>query len=265
MRISKNNDDEGLKTFNNIALRDEASETFNDGDLIKVIDASNDPNIKSGWAIYRYQISSKSYDLIEKEEQETIEIFVPDGRTTTEGFKNTDGNNKILVPDLWDIYKPDVKLLEDFDYDIVVKYWGGKNKLVLTPKGLGDKQFITIPVETAEGKKFLYLSELDLTNGGFNGGVTNVHWYVSGFLRDTDQDTDTFMSYGFDKEGRCPEFSKLYGGSDNQLPLFIVRAELGEINGFNTFGNIHSFKLWKKHVTTPAAPATEIEPIALDN
>lgn len=82
MRIKKNNTPEEIieisKTFDNIAARNLETENLKDGDSVKVLDASDDPAISSGWAIYRFSKESGVFDLVEQETKdkipETLEI-----------------------------------------------------------------------------------------------------------------------------------------------------------------------------------------------
>jgi hypothetical protein len=70
MRLKKGKEEGELLTFGTIALRDAELDTFQDGDLIKVLDASGDARIESGWAIYRYTKEGNIFDIIEQENEE---------------------------------------------------------------------------------------------------------------------------------------------------------------------------------------------------
>ena len=83
MRIKKGHIEEEItieisKTFDNIAARNLEIESLKDGDSVKVLDASDDPEISSGWAIYRFSKESGVFDLVEQETKdeipETLEI-----------------------------------------------------------------------------------------------------------------------------------------------------------------------------------------------
>ncbi|WP_372640203.1 hypothetical protein [Ancylomarina sp.] len=250
MRISKNNDDEGLKTFNNIALRDEASETFNDGDLIKVIDASDDPNIKSGWAIYRYQISSKSYDLIEKEEKEEVKTIKPDFVTTTNGALNSDRNhNTIVAPYAMRPMHESFEILEDFDLEF--SFADVHRDLIRHEvRGMGRiERSVHIPVNTKEGKKYLRLGRGALK--AYSGVDDNyMHW---GLLAEVVDDNDP-LKYGNYQvnnypDGKCIFYNQELDGIEQagRIPIAIVRCELNSSGRWDN-AKLSVFKLWKNYL-----------------
>ena len=99
MRISKpsTTGEASYEIYENIALRDQASEKMEDGQEVKVLDASGDPNIKKGWAIYKFSKESNLFDLLEKEEKPIIPA--PTIINTDEFTIFKTENDKLLVPE----------------------------------------------------------------------------------------------------------------------------------------------------------------------
>jgi hypothetical protein len=261
MRISKNNDDEGLKTFNTIALRDQAIESFDDGDLIKVLDASGDPEIQSGWAIYRFQESSKSFDLIEKEEVEKIEMIEPDYITTTDGVDPV--KNIITSPMLFSAIDRSLEILQDFDFDISVDAFG---RIVFAIQGLqAPNVSLNIPINTIEGRKYLRLG-IGQLRVHFAMQENYMHWHISTQVVDEDDPSQfQILSVNTQADGKCLVLNDENNGIDNNgyIPLMIVRCEK-DINGNWDNQKLSVFKLWEKNLAVPA-PAEEVKQTALDN
>ncbi len=120
MRIKKATD--GLQTFENITERNIAKKYLKDGDCIKVIDASEDEQVSSGWAIYRFSIGGETlFDLLEKEEKEGIPTLIPDENTV----EKVGSDNLLHVIDGLQPCPHDTVIKQDFNLTVVFDKWDG--------------------------------------------------------------------------------------------------------------------------------------------
>ena len=263
MRISKPNEEEnGLLTFENIILRDQAIESFKDGDMIKVLDASQDPDIESGWAIYRFSIESETFDLVEMENPAIQPAFIPDGYTTTEGIKDSKGNPKIVAPDLIKWVKPNVKIDGEFELDFT--FDGLKKLLRFTPKNIGNEWSFAFPLNSSYGLKYMIIGAGALSFNGFDKGVEFGHWTVYAQTKTTNE--KQFASYQVVSapDGSFTPPSIVADGSGN-VPLMVVRAKIPEEGQVWNSSEFHVWEIWKSYIKQVAAAAPKVELSALDN
>ncbi|WP_461632025.1 hypothetical protein [Labilibaculum euxinus] len=180
MRISKpsTTGESSYEIYKNIALRDQASEKMEDGQEVKVLDASGDPNIKKGWAIYKFSKESNLFDLLEKEEKPIIPA--PTIINTDEFTIFKTENDKLLVPEAMFGARVDIRILEDFDFSLS---YDGKDMQLVPFGGIR-----TIPVMYGGTKRFLTISNQRLSFALFDnrGKGKRVNWVINANISDTD-------------------------------------------------------------------------------
>ncbi len=69
MRIKKPRQNEEYKIYPTIDQRNQDEKNLVNGQEVKILDASKDPEIESGWAIYKYDKANIVFDLLEKEHE----------------------------------------------------------------------------------------------------------------------------------------------------------------------------------------------------
>ena len=167
MRVKKGQQEKEVidvsKTFGNIAARNLAIETLKDGDLVKVLDASNDPLIKSGWAIYRFCFETQTFDLIEQEVNNS-EL------SSLSGFKN----EQLRVFNL-----PNLTVLKGCDLGIISLYpFKMRNKREIRTTRVGQvcrDKFDLLP-DSGSGSLFLHIYTSNDHLGRTNTGLV-IHRY----------------------------------------------------------------------------------------
>lgn len=241
MRIKKpSGTKQEYKIYSNIEERDLVSSKLENGQEVKILDASSDENIGSGWAIYKYDKESSLFDLLEKEEQPVIPefpeiptVFEPDNVSI-----ETTPNNILTATDAVISMRTDVRILEDFDYSIRPL---GDN-LYLEPIG-GQR---TVKVEVNGVIQYLSLSSQQIGFNAFdNGGKgKRVHWNMWGKISTTNT-LATNMPYETNADGSVITTTPL--NIDSQMIIMQVSAQVHS-TGTVKPELIRIHKYWKKSV-----------------
>lgn len=251
MRIKKPITQEKInKTFANIALRDAAKETLSDGDIIKVLDASDDPEISSGWAIYRFAKEGGTFDLVEQEIEAVVKSLIPDYKTSSLGV-NAEGEEVLVVPELMRVYAEGVQFPKDFDLAVNLSVSGFYNKITVTPEGMTDG-VLQVPVKTSDGLLYMNLKTAYNLTYRITDGIT--HALYSAYLVGSPEDSTATYYVEYDKDnGYCQqkntEVAPVAGGA---IPLMIVKFKT-PVNGVFNPDDLHIFKFWKSRVKEETA------------
>ncbi|MDE5421753.1 hypothetical protein L3073_06000 [Ancylomarina sp. DW003] len=265
MRLKRKKQGTNL-TFRTIALRDAEIKDFFDGDVIKVLDASTDSDIKSGWAIYRFQESNKSFDLLEQEAKEDAGLK-PDYITTTEGAAKGDRTvNTIVSPYNMRPMDESIEILEDFDFTMGVYNRGDGSYITASIAASEGFRCRYIPVNTKAGLKYLQIGTR-VSCGVINGMENNfMHWTVNAKLV-SERDSEAWANNPVNNylDGKCIHHNSEEDGTNEarNIPFMIIRAELGNNGRWNT-QKTSVFKLWKKYVKVPAI-INDVPQATLDN
>jgi hypothetical protein len=269
MRLKKNNKTEEIievvKTFDNIPARDLGAESLKDGDSVKVLDASDDPKIQSGWAIYRFCFETKSFDLIEKEEVEKIEMLEPDYITTTLGAGKYDRSlETIVTPMAMGAISKTVQFLEEFDFTLRIDNNNASySKIYFTPTGLTDGELRRfVPINTKEGLKYLVIEEgkVYIKKSTFTGSFQHF-----GILMKVVDDKEAVIvgsvvqSETF-PDGKCLNYDNEADGigGGGLLPVMIIRGQRDVSGNFN-YVQTNIFKLWKNNLVLSSPPEIKID------
>jgi len=255
-------------TFDTIQERNKAIKTLFDGDSVKVLDASNDPRIQSGWAIYRFCFETQTFDLVEKEEPEAEAkpTLKPDYKTTFLGAKLAgDEVNSLIVPAAHNWYDG-IEFLQDFE--LLFSYQNGTRPLLrYTPVGIPNGEFsLRVPVNTKAGKKWMVIGA-GACSFRFDETAKKAVWVVGAKLQDTDENAWASGSTWVRPDGTivlptAPTDGTTVGAS---IPFMIVSADLPkEGEAFNVF-NVKTHCIWRAYLAPAAAPAEEVKHTALDN
>eukprot|EP01029_Cantina_marsupialis_P005852 TRINITY_DN163435_c0_g1_i1.p1 TRINITY_DN163435_c0_g1~~TRINITY_DN163435_c0_g1_i1.p1 ORF type:complete len:961 (+),score=102.51 TRINITY_DN163435_c0_g1_i1:16324-19206(+) len=140
--------------YPDISTRDmeKAFGIIKDGQVVKVTDASGDPNIEGGWAIYKYYTRTDKFYLLEKENSQQS---IPSDRRTIE----VDNEGKLAALDYGPSFDAGMSILEDFDFDLNL-FASGKRGFHFSPQN-GRRW---IKVQTQEGMKYIGIVDLLLTD-----------------------------------------------------------------------------------------------------
>jgi hypothetical protein len=242
MRIKKGKEDASLKTFATIAARDLEMKIFGDGDLIKVTDASADPEISSGWAIYRYSKGEQTFDLIEKEEKEKELTF--DHKTI---FPMLTSVERMNVPELSNPFSEDIRILEDFDLSAVVNIASRRIEFRIN----GELEQIDIPIQTTDGIKYLALkgfdylsSEIPSSRYGKDGFV---HIAIKALIKNTRGESVSTMSHQTPTDGNPVVVIPRDSLSDGWVYIAQVRVDLPFMSHWAWDGQMTTvYKHWKR-------------------
>lgn len=255
MRISKpsTTGETSYEIYQNIALRDQASEKMEDGQEVKVLDASGDPNIKKGWAIYKFSKKSNLFDLLEKQEQPVIPAPTIINTDEFTIFKTT--NDKLVVPEAMIGSRVEIRILEDFDFSM--KYDG--KDILLKPIG-GTR---SIPIMYGERKRFLTICNYELSCEQFNnkGKGKRVNWVIVANVSDTNE-TITTQITKFTRSGKPVDVKP--NSNDIQLQIMQVSVLVPPNGSAPRPESFIIHKYWKKALA-PAEERIKPEAVKIDN
>jgi len=252
MRISKPKQTAEYKIYSSIEERNNASGKFENGQEVKVLDASGDSNIKIGWAIYKYDKESNQFDLLEKEVQPIIPKPTIINTDEFSIFKNA---NKLSVPEAMFACRTNMRILEDFDFDLS---FDGKN-MQLTPVG-GAR---TIKIAYDGVIKYLSIMSQKLSFSVFDnkGKGKRVHWEVDANVSDTDI-LSTYMVFTTNDLG-SPVLVKPKS-YDYQIPIMQVSVFVPANMSAPKAKDFVIHKYWKKALA-PAEERIIIPKIPIEN
>lgn len=237
MRISKpsTTGEASYEIYQNIALRNQASEKMEDGQEVKILDASGDPNIKNGWAIYKFSKESNLFDLLEKQEQPIIPA--PTIINTDESTIFKTENDKLVVPEAMFGTRVDMRILEDFDFSLS---YDGKDMQLVPIGGVR-----TIPVMYGDAKRFLTISNNKLSFALFNnkGKGKRVNWVVNATVSDTNEPVTTQVTGYIDTGETVPVKPN---SSDIQLQIMQVSVLVPYNGSAPKVKDFRIHKYWKK-------------------
>jgi len=213
MRLSKAS--ETAKTqdylvFETIADRNLAKDTLENGQEIKVLDASGDENIKSGWAIYKYDKQTDIFDLVEKSEQPNIPN--PDGITVEPIL-----DDKLRVVTALENYSH-LMIMEDFqmkaEYNVYVK------QIKIYPDPYPIRKMI--PAKMYGNDRTFGVKNINITISGYTDLIQGKTFYAAIYSKLV-QDDSNQMNYKLGL-GTFPDLSFL--DPENDVLLAIIKLPI---------------------------------------
>ncbi len=206
-----------------------AKNTIPSGSTVKVLDASYDPQVKSGAAFYLTDANSSyvSFKLMCKENQlhaDAVSIF-------------QDDHLKLQVPSSFISHSVNTRILEDFDY--TMKF--DTDHFVLAPVG-GVR---TVPISFNGVVKYMTLQSYDLYFDRFdNGGKgKRVNWTIQAYIRNTEDIVNT-KQIGKRDDGGINDVEPL--SIDTSMITMQVSALIPSDNSNPREEDFTIHKYWKK-------------------
>ena len=236
------------KLYADIDERSVDAINLKDGQEVKVLDASGDPAIKSGWAVYKYSKTSHAFDLIGKQEKD-LQIGA-DEITVISRLANTNAFNS---PELQSPYQENIRIMQDFD--VTAEVDNATKKILLKINGsLTDA--VTIPLRTPSGIKYIQMKGVSLSQGVFDASLRGkpVWFGISGYIRDTAEETISSMQYAMFDDGSPIKNTPRDVVKYQVIPLFQVRFDFPRRSTWAWNNNMLTLvKHWKRIL----APAEE--------
>lgn len=236
------------KLYANIKKRSADARNLKDGQEVKVLDASDDPAIKSGWAVYKYSKTYRSFDLIGKQEKD-LQIGA-DERTVNSKLGTLPMFN---APELQNPYHENIRIMQDFD--VTAEVDDSTKKILLKINGSLTEN-VSIPLRTPNGMKYLKLKGMSLPRALFNTDLYGKPVYIgiSAHIRDTDGETISGMQYTVFPDGSPIKNVPGDVVADTVFPLLQIRFDI-PLQSFGAWNNnmLTVIRHWKRIL----APAEE--------
>ena len=212
------------KIYSNISQRDRYRTSLKDGQVVKVKNASEDPQIISGWAIYKYYKFSDEFNLIAGE---NVVLPKPEIKTDNKTiFKaSITGTDVLFSPSLLSPYVENIRILDPIDYRFVAGSSNSELKGVFSD----GSEWKNFRVETPDGIKFIRLQAKSFYATGFQN-CAGKRVFLVAWCRyyDNTDDAVNSVSFSFKSNGEIKELEQEDRTTTKKLPLFYISAVLPE-------------------------------------
>jgi len=232
------------KTFSNIFTRDVSTKKIRYGEIFKVLNASDDPEVSSGWAWYR-KVSKGIFELISKEvvskdPEPSIRVY-PDNYSIEEYDINNGERPTFAVIDAMKSFRHDQILLADFDYK--VEYVDYTDSFLFKP----NKQR-KIPIMIGDTRKYLVVAAGGVKRHHLPSDATKAYFTIEASIVDTIDDPKNTIGilYGT----TCDQVRPYPKDSNYSIKLFQVRVDIPPLGGTIDTEKIYMCKYWK-HALAP--------------
>jgi hypothetical protein len=243
MRISKpKGQTADYKLYDTIALRDADKANLINGQEVKVLDASGDPAIKSGWAIYKFDKESGFFDLIEKEEQP--KDLVLDNKTI---FSNVTRTSMLNAPELANPFREDIRILQDFDISAIVNVATKRIEVRIN----GGMEQVDIPIQTVDGIKYLALRGFDYFSSEIKSSMYGkgkfAHVPIQALIKNTKGEAVHTMSHSTPEDGQPVLVIPRDSLKDRWVYIAQLRIDLPYASHWPWSGEMVTvYKYWKR-------------------